>query len=158
MVENGQASGARLPESDREEMEVFLEKVHQLLPVLGIELLVPTASKPDSPDRPKELVCQIKGLEARGYLVPNGFLVLRGSHAVKQDRPSADRWPQAKNLRQKLREDGTLIDQGDKLVFTADSEFTSPSAAASVVRGGNSNGLTTWRDSAGRTLKEIQEE
>jgi hypothetical protein len=90
--------------------------------------------------------------------VPNGFLVLRGSHAVKQDRPSTDKWPQAKNLRQKLREDGTLMEQGDKLVFTTDSEFTSPSAAASVVRGGNSNGLTTWKDSAGRTLKEIQEE
>jgi hypothetical protein len=158
MVENGMSSGAKLPESDREEMEVFLEKVHQLLPVLGIELLVPTAKKPESTDTQKELVCRIKGLEARGYLVPNGFLVLQGSHAVKEDRPSSNKWPQAKNLRQKLLEEGALVERGDQLVFVTDVEFTSPSAAASVVRGGNSNGLTTWKDAAGRTLKEIQEE
>ena len=157
MVENGMSSGAKLPESDREEMEVFLEKVHQLLPVLGIELLVPTAKKPDVTDSQEEFVCRIKGLEARGYLVPNGFLVIQGSQAVKEDRPSADRWPQAKNLRQRLLEEGALVEQGDELVFITDVEFTSPSAAASVVRGGNSNGLTTWKDAAGRTLKEIQE-
>lgn len=158
VVENGQASGSRLPESDREEMEVFLGKVHQLLPVLGIELLVPTSSQQKSTDIQNELVCRIKGLEARGYMVPNGFLVLKGSKAVKQERPSTDKWPQARNLRQKLLEEGTLVDQGDKLIFTTDAEFSSPSAAASVVRGGQSNGLETWKDAAGRTLKEIQEE
>ena len=35
-VVNSQTSGAKLPESDREEMKVFLEKVRQLLPVLGL--------------------------------------------------------------------------------------------------------------------------
>ncbi len=40
LVMNGQSSGAKLPESDREDMEVFLEKIYQLLPVLGVELLV----------------------------------------------------------------------------------------------------------------------
>ena len=43
-VKNSQGSGSKLPESDREDMEVFLEKVLQLLPVLGIELLVPTSA------------------------------------------------------------------------------------------------------------------
>jgi len=152
------SSGARLPESDREEMEIFLEKVHQLLPVLGIELLVPTAKKPEAADRQEELVCRIKGLEARGYLVPNGFLVLQGSAAVGEERPSTEKWPQARNLRSRLLEEGALIDQADRLLFTTDVEFTSASAAATVIRGGNSNGLTTWKDAAGRTLKEIQEE
>jgi hypothetical protein len=36
---NGQNSGAKPPESDRADMEVFLEKIYQLLPVLGVELL-----------------------------------------------------------------------------------------------------------------------
>ena len=44
VVVNGQSSGARLPESDREDMDIFLEKVSQLLPVLGVELLVPPAA------------------------------------------------------------------------------------------------------------------
>ena len=37
IIQNGQSSGGRLPESDREDMEIFLEKIHQLLPVLGVE-------------------------------------------------------------------------------------------------------------------------
>ena len=45
LVMNGQSSGAKLPESDREDMEVFLEKINQLLPVLGVELLVTVAGK-----------------------------------------------------------------------------------------------------------------
>jgi hypothetical protein len=139
-------------------MEVFLEKVHQLLPVLGIELLVPKARKPPPTMPQKELICRIKGLEARGYLVPNGILVLEGSEAVKQDRPSTAKWPQPKIVRLRLLEAGTLVDKGDKLVFTADAEFSSPSAAAAVIRGGSSNGLTTWKDSVGRTLKEIQDQ
>ena len=40
VVLNSQASGARLPESDREDMEVFLGKMLQVLPVLGVEAFV----------------------------------------------------------------------------------------------------------------------
>ena len=39
VVTNTQSSGSRLPESDRGEMEVFLEKINQLLPVLGVAAL-----------------------------------------------------------------------------------------------------------------------
>lgn len=157
VVTNGQASGAKLPESDREDMEVFLEKMHQLLPVLGVELLVPTARGSGSAMKAEELRCQIKGLEARGYLVPNGFLVLKNSEAVKKERPSTAKWPQPSILRAKLLEDGTLKDLPDRLVFTTDVEFSSPSAAASVISGGSANGLTTWKDSSGKTLKEKQD-
>lgn len=44
IVQNGQSSGARLPESDREDMEIFLEKIQQLLPMLSVEVLVPVAT------------------------------------------------------------------------------------------------------------------
>ena len=36
-IMNGQSSGAKLPESDREDMEEFLGKISQLLPVLGVD-------------------------------------------------------------------------------------------------------------------------
>lgn len=156
VLTNGQSSGSRLPESDREDMEVFLEKVGQLLPVLGVELLVPTSGSLREPRDRKTLRCQIKGIAAHGHLVPNGFLVLKGSEAVLKERPSTKKWPQASKLRVKLLEDGVLAEKSDRLVFTEDVEFSSPSAAASVVRGGNSNGLVEWKDASGRTLKEIQ--
>jgi hypothetical protein len=73
IVQNGQSSGARLPESDREDMEIFLEKVHQLLPVLGVEVLVPVAAPATATTERELLFCEIKGLKATGHLTPNGF-------------------------------------------------------------------------------------
>ncbi len=157
IVTNGQSSGAKLPESDREDMEVFLEKVYQLLPVLGVELLVAVSAK-QSPGQKKQEVlhCDIKGLKALGYLVPNGFLVLKGSEAVYKERPSVEKWPWPKNMRQKFLEDGALIVKGDRLEFAEDIEFSSPSAAAAVIHGGHANGLTAWKNAKGRTLKDME--
>ena len=58
--------------------------------------------------------------------------------------------------REELIEKGLLLPQDDHLVFTQDVEFGSPSTAGSIVRGGNTNGLTNWKDSNGRQLKEIE--
>jgi hypothetical protein len=156
VVVNNQSSGARLPESDRADLETFLEKVNQLLPVLGIELLVPTAAKPEAELEVELLSCEIKGVKARGHLSPNGFVILSGSQAVLNERPSTQKYPWALNMRLKLKEEGSLAIATDSLVFTRDVEFTSPSAAAAVVHGGHANGLTAWKDSEGRTLKQIE--
>ena len=43
------------------------------------------------------------------------------------------------------------------MVFAKDYEFSSPSAAASVIHGGQANGLISWRNASGETLKEIEE-
>ena len=156
VVVNNQSSGARLPESDRADLETFLEKVNQLLPVIGIELLVPTAAKPEAELEAELLSCEIKGIKARGHLSPNGFVILSGSQAVLNERPSTQKYPWALNMRLKLQEEGSLSIAPDSLVFTRDVEFTSPSAAAAVVHGGHANGLTAWKDSEGRTLKQIE--
>ena len=101
-------------------------------------------------------MCDIKGLRARGYPIPDGFLVLKESEAVAQERASSEKWPWTRNLRQKLKDDDVLMLQGDRLVFTKDMEFSSPSAAAAVVHGGHANGLTSWKTEAGKTLKELE--
>jgi hypothetical protein len=156
LVTNGQISGAKLPESDREDMEVFFEKINQLLPVLGVELLVPSSSTATGASEKEMLLCEIKGMRARGHLTPNGFLVLKGSQAVLRERASSQKYPWARNMRQKLREDGLLAERQDYLVFTRDAEFSSPSAAAAVIHGGHANGLIAWKNSKGKTLKEIE--
>lgn len=150
---NGQGSGAKLPESDRAEMEVFLGKVAQLLPLLGCDLFgtVRTAAAT------MPLVCTIKGLKAYGYRTPGGFLVLKNSEAVVEVRPSANTHAQwMVSLRETLLKESALVNRGDRLVFARDTEFSSPSFAAAVVRGGNANGQTEWLDSEGRTLKAIE--
>lgn len=156
LVTNGQSSGARLPESDREDMEVFLGKIGQLLPVLGVELLVPSSGVAIAAAEKETLVCEIKGLKARGRLIPNGFLVLKDSQAVLEERPSSKKYPWAYNMREGLKKDGVLIARQDHLIFTKDAEFSSPSAAAAVVHGGHANGLISWRNNKGKTLKEIE--
>lgn len=156
LVVNNQSSGARLPESDRADLETFLEKVNQLLPVLGIELLVPTVAKPEAKLEVELLTCEIKGVKARGHLSPNGFVILSGSQAVLNERPSTQKYPWALNMRLKLKEEGCLAIAADSLVFTRDVEFTSPSAAAAVVHGGHANGLIAWKDLESRTLKQIE--
>lgn len=156
LVKNGQSSGARLPESDREDMEIYLEKVHQLLPVLGVEVLVPTTASAGSATKFESLFCEIKGLKAIGHPTPNGFVVLAGSKAVLKERPSSKKYPWPTNLRQKLKDDGILSVKDDHLIFTQDSEFSSPSAAAAVIHGGHANGLTAWKNKEGKTLKELE--
>lgn len=153
---NNQSSGARLPESDRADLETYLEKVNQLLPVLGIELLVPTTVKPEAGRKVEILTCEIKRVKATGHLSPNGFLVLAGSQAVLEERPSTQKYPWALNMRQKLKAEGALVVESEFLGFARDVEFSSPSAAAAVIHGGHANGLTAWKDSQGQTLKQLE--
>jgi len=156
LVMKGQSSGARLPESDREDMEVFLEKIYQLLPVLGVELLVTVAGKAATDPEKEMLYCEIKGLKAKGRLTPNGFLVLKGSQAVLKERASSLKYPWPLNMRKRLKDEGVLSPYEDHFVFTRDEEFSSPSAAAAVVHGGHANGLISWKNKDGKTLKEIE--
>ena len=156
IIMNGQNSGAKLPESDRADMEVFLEKIYQLLPVLGVELLVTPTVKSASDAEKKILYCEIKGLKARGRLTPNGFLVLKGSQSVLKDRASAKKYPWPLNMRKRLKDEGVLSVFENHLLFNRDEEFSSPSAAAAVIHGGHANGLIAWKNKDGKTLKEIE--
>lgn len=155
-VMNSQSSGAKLPESDREDMEVFLEKMLQVLPVLGIEAFVQRTSKVESEAEREMLTCKIKNITASGYLTPNGIVVLAGSSAVLKERSSAKKWPSVMVQRNKLIEEGGLVQNGDKYDFVKDTEFSSPSSAAAVIHGGSANGLTAWVNKDGKSLKELQ--
>ena len=137
-------------------MEIFLEKIHQLLPVLGVEVLVPTTINAAGVTELESLSCEIKGLKATGHLTPNGIVVLAGSQAVLNERPSSQKYPWALNMRQKLKDDGILAAKTDHLLFTQNAEFSSPSAAAAVIHGGHANGLISWKNKDGKTLKELE--
>jgi len=49
-----------------------------------------------------------------------------------------------------------LVEEREHLKFTRDAEFSSPSAAATVVHGGSANGLLAWKNKGGKTLKELE--
>jgi len=151
LVKNNQSSGAKLPEAEEAEMNVFLSKMLQLLPVLGTDIFRPPADDTAAPN--EKLICTIKGLKAYGKRTANGFVVFKDSQAVLKHLPSAV-WTRKK--REELIAAKILAQQGSCYVFSKDHEFGSPSTAGAVVRGGATNGLTAWKTQDGRTLKDLE--
>ena len=156
-LEQNLATGSRLPESDREDMEVFLERIRQLLPVLGSDILTPRIQAAPTSRPEASLVCRVKGAEARGQRTADGFVIFQGSTAVLEERPSADNYPYVLAQRKQLVSEGVLIPKSGFLLFTQDAEFASPSAAAAVTHGGSANGLTSWKTRDGVSLKQMDE-
>ena len=157
-LEQNQAGGSKLPESDREDMEVFLSHIRQLLPVLGSDLLIPIAQPAAKKQSGGVLFCRMKGAEGRGRRTPDGFVVFQGSTVVAQERESAKKYPYLLALRKQFIADGTLISKNGFYEFTKDAEFSSPSAAAAVIEGGSANGLIEWRTEDGKVLKDLDEQ
>ena len=152
-LENSQGGNAVLPESDIADMEVFLSKLYQLLPVLGTDVFAATTRKKATISN--TLYCSKRGLKgAIGQRSPKGFLVFKDSEATKEETASIPE--NIKQARAKLLEKGILIDSGAVFTFSFDYEFTSPSFASSIVRGGASNGLLDWKNKDGNTLKDIE--
>lgn len=60
------------------------------------------------------------------------------------------------NLRQKLIDQNVLVQNRDSLEFPDDFIFSSPSTAAAIVMGRNTNGLLEWKLANGKTLKKFE--
>lgn len=93
---------------------------------------------------------------AEGDLIDDGFVVYKGSKAVKDTLPSCHKY--MIDLRKKLIDSGTLSLDGNVYLFTEDYIFSSPSTAGGVVSGRPTNGWKTWKNMNGKTLDEIKRE
>lgn len=168
-VEKGKNSDEpKLPRPDRDAMEEFIQCTRILLGALEFPFLEPltpavTGTVTATPAGasgglvgiPLSLVVRKTGVEATGSVSDQGFVVLKGSkgaRAVKDSLP-----PVWKALRDKLIADGSLQVSTSVITFAKDVLFTSPSAAAAVVVGGNRNGREGWKASDGRSLKAIED-
>jgi|SRR5665648_300895 len=157
-LENSQTSRSHLPESDKADMDVFLQKVELLLSSLGMNFLKPVLDSRETSQLEGRLECSIKNVKAVGRRTDEGFLVLKGSEAVLQERPSSKKYPSPSRMRSELLSSGVLVASDDRLIFAKDHQFSSPSAAASVIHGGHANGLIAWRDESGTLLKQLEED
>lgn len=143
-----------LPESDRSDMEYYLEQVRIVFPVLGIDILrsrqtalapvSPSATEP-LPDSPMfELRSRGGDVVATAQEVDGEFIVLSGSTA--RPRWTGEAKITYRRLRQQLEGEGVIAPapDGQSATFTQDYAFTSPSAAASVVLCQSANGRDKW--------------
>lgn len=149
-----------LNEADRADAEWFLAEMLVIFPLLGIDAFESASSQTELEPRETytaaiELHLNERGAKGSGREVTDGFVVLKGSLARVDETPSI--YDYMRDQRLLLQSRGVLERQGDHLVFTQDFRFTSPSTAAAVLVGGNSNGRIAWKDASGKTLKAIQE-
>ena len=84
----------------------------------------------------------------------DGFYVLAGSVCAPELSEAGKKNSTLVNMREKLQQTGVLKQQGEKLVFTQDYKFSSPSGASTLVYGRNMNGWEWWRNASGKTLNE----
>ena len=148
-----------MKESQIAVMEEFVDNVKTLISALGYKVLEPL-NKPvvvsnegsdnaETEDLSLHLERTIKGVgkvEADGVRTSEGFVVLQGSHIATEDD---DTIPAVlKEQRRKV----SVVDG----VLQEDVLFSSPSYAAMFVIGKSANGLTSWKDENGRSLKDIE--
>jgi len=146
-----------LSEADRAYTNVFLDNMLGILPLLGIDAFEQSPGTA-STSQTTLLTCQGKGVIATGYDTPQGFVVKSGSFAASEEARSLSAYfPNLSKLRSELLSRGVLMSESNRLRFAQDYTFNSPSQASSVVLANSSNGRVDWKDSSGRTLKELQE-
>ena len=115
-LENQKLNKPKLPESDREDMEVFLSRIRQVLPVLGSDLLTPITSGNKNASLEPTLECKVKDALAKGRRTTTGFVVYQNSTAVADARSSAqNHHGYVLQMRNKLLDEGTLIKQSNLL-------------------------------------------
>lgn len=142
-----------LSDADAADAEAFLADLLLCLPLVGVNLF--ERARADAA-KEVELFLKAKGISARGLDSSEGFIVRAGSQAVIEEVPSIHGF--LSGLRKALVAQGVLVPDGKVYRLTQDYAFNSPSTAAGVLLGRNSNGRTQWKDANGRTLKQIQEE
>lgn len=95
------------------------------------------------------MTMSVGSCSARGLAATAGMVVLAGSVAATSTAPTLE--ANYAKQRSKLATDGGFELGLDRFVVTRHLLFQSPSAAASVMAGSNTNGRRAWRDSHGRT-------
>src|SRR5207237_8407173 len=112
----------------------------RISPILALSAFdVPRVERPSGPT----LYLKSKGIVARGHDEDEGFVVLLGSQAVKDEVTSIQSY--LVDMRNSLKERGILVEDGGFLKLTQDYRLDSPSTAAGVRLGRTANGRAEWQ-------------
>ena len=134
-------------------MEIF-ETGQSLLATLGYPLFDPVAGTRSGDASQSTYLCTAAGADGRGLYTSEGFVVLAGSSGRRENVKSIQ-GTSMERMREKLVATGIARIEGDRIVFTKDHLFGSPSMAAIALLGRSSNGWETWKLADGRTLDQV---
>ena len=141
-----------LSEAETAFVESFLHDILSIFPLMGLGVF----EKTETTKKPTELLTiEAKGIKASGYEDAKGFVVLKGSQAVRDEVPTIHQY--ISRLRSDLLGQGILTVDAGHFTFTQDQVFNSPSMAAMVIQARTANGRTDCESKGGKTLKELHE-
>jgi len=143
-----------ISESDRAEMEEFIENIKMLVNTLGHKVFDEKREIKPKQKQDPFYIKAIRGADGQGEPTSDGFVVFKGSKAASTIVNSMP--PSFVTFRQNLIKEGVLIDKDEYCEFSEDFIFSSPSTAAAVVMGRNANGLIEWKQIDGKTLKDFE--
>jgi len=143
-----------ISESDRAEMEEFIEYIKLLVNTLGHKVFDEKREFKPKQKQESFFIKAARGADGQGEMTSDGFVVFKNSKAAATIVNSMT--PNYITYRQKLIDEGVLVDKGEYFEFSDDFIFSSPSTAAVMVMGRNANGLTEWKNKNGKTLKEFE--
>lgn len=157
--------GRKLSEAQASDMEAFLDQLHIVLPVLGVNAIrvrTQAASSSEAADASPifSLVNKKYDVSARAQQLGDEFTMLEGSQVVAVwagtgKAESTKRTYAALRARhQKLLADGSIAVEGGVGILTRDVPFSSPSTAAAVALGRSSNGRLEWKCDDGTSYGE----
>jgi hypothetical protein len=138
----------------------FLPKLLFVLHTLGLNIFVtPSISSNGASGESAAKVFSIttKKVTANGYQNAGEFVVLANSEAVLQIVPSALAG-RIDIFRKSLESQGVLKAENGRLKFTKNYSFSSPSAAAAVVIGGEADGRRLWKNEQGKSINDLEVE
>lgn len=152
VIENGcTPTLSSISESDRAEMEEFIENIKLMVNTLGHKVFEDKRELSTS-RKDKELlyIKSSRGCDAIAEQTSEGFLVLQGSKIADSVTPSISK--SIKDVRLDLINKNIIVDYE----FKEDYIFSSPSYAATIVMGRSANGLAEWKTIDGKILKNLE--
>ena len=154
VINNTVPTCSSISEFDESMLAEFIENAKLLVNTLGYKVFdkIDTSVVGNENNEVIFHIVAARGADAKGLLVPDGFMVIKGSKIAKDTAPSMA--SNLVNLRNKMLEKN-IINQ--EFVFVTDYMFTSPSLAAAIVMGRNANGRTEWKTTNGKSIKDIEE-
>src|SRR5699024_4214353 len=142
------------------EMKQFLEVIKLILSSVGINILDSKKKlRKDTEDKKEQMIFEfkLKGAQAQMIIEDDQFVILEGSTAVRNYRPSAS--DSIKKMRESLISKNILklSPDGEYYVFEENYAFNSPSYAASAIAGGHENGRRQWKHK-GKNMNQLEAE
>lgn len=155
---NKKPTPPELSEVDTAEMKQFLDVIKLILSSIGITILETKKQNVNQEEKEEEIFTfTIKGARGRMKIEDDRYVVLKGSTAIIEDRPSASQ-PIRKMRRKLLEEKVTELNEDQSFyVFKENYAFNSPSYAAAAISGGEENGRAVWKYK-GKSINEIEAE